>query len=297
MSESPVMTRRTPVLYVFAVLASILSVQVGASFSKQLFPLIGAEGSTALRQAGAALCLCLLFQPWRGGPARKDWGVLLLYAVILGVMNLTFYMGIARIPLGIGVAIEFMGPLAVAILSSRRWSDAIWVACAIAGLLILVPWHGATAAIDPIGVFWCAVAGVCWGVYIIVGQKVSDRMHGGKAVAIAMAITTVFTLPIGMAHAGATLWQPHVLALGFGVAILSAAIPYTLEMLALKHIPAKTFGLMMSLEPAVGALVGFLILREHLSLVQWLAIGLVIIASAGSSLMARRGADVAEATP
>jgi len=271
-----------------AVLCSIFSVQLGASFSKHLFPVIGAEGTTALRQAFSAIVLLALFRPWQSGPARKDWGIVVLYGLILGVMNLTFYMGIARIPLGIGVAVEFMGPLAVAILSSRKWTDFVWVACAVAGLAILLPWRGAHGTIDLLGVLWAAVAGACWGLYIIVGQKVSDRVHGGKAVAIGMAVTTLFTLPLGAVMAGPVLWQPHVLWLGLGVAILSGAIPYTLEMLALKHIPAKTFSLMMSLEPAVAALMGLVMLGERLSLWQWLAIGLVIVASAGSSLTARR---------
>lgn len=271
-----------------AVLCSVLSVQLGASVSKHLFPIAGAEGTTALRQTFSAIVLMILFRPWQGAPARKDIGLVLLYGLVLGVMNLTFYMGIARIPLGIGVAIEFLGPLAVAVLSSRKWSDFVWVACAVAGLAILLPWTGAHGAIDPVGVFWTAIAGVCWALYIVVGQKVSDRVHGGKAVAIGMAFTTLFTLPLGVVMAGPVLWSPHVLWLGVGAAILSGAIPYTLEMLALKHIPAKTFSLMMSLEPAAAALVGLVVLGEQLSLWQWVAVLLVIVASAGSSLTARR---------
>ncbi len=282
-------------LAVVAVLISILSVQSGASFSKHLFPLIGAEGTTGLRQLFSSLVLLAFFQPWRGLPERKHWPIVILYGVILGVMNLTFYMGIARVPLGIGVAIEFIGPLTVAILSSRRASDFIWVACATAGLLILLPWGGTHQALDMIGVFWCLVAGVCWGVYIIVGQKVGAAVHGGKAVAIGMTLSTLFTLPIGMVSAGAAMWAPSILPWGIAVAILSSAIPYSFEMLALKHIPAKTFSLMMSLEPAAGALLAFVIVGEKLTPLQWLAIGLVIIASAGSSLMAKRAPDEAVA--
>ncbi|WP_443750021.1 EamA family transporter [Asticcacaulis solisilvae] len=283
--------RRT--LATCAVLISILSVQAGATFGKHLFPIVGAEGTTALRQGFAALILLAIFRPWQNGPARKDWGVLLLYAVIMGVMNLVFYMGIARVPLGIGVAIEFLGPLTVAVLTSRRAVDFIWIACAAAGLVILLPWHGGSGALDPVGVFWCACAAVCWGLYIIVGQRVSDRVHGGKAVALAMAITTVFTLPIGIATAGATLFSGSVLLWGIAVGILSSAIPYTLEMLALKHLPAKTFSLMMSLEPAAGAILAFLIVGEKLTLMQVVAIALVVTASAGSSLTARRATNEA----
>ncbi len=287
---------RIPVrtLSTLGVLISILSVQVGASFAKQLFPVLGAEGTTALRQGFSTLVLFALFQPWKNAPERQHWGIVGLYGALLGVMNLTFYLAVARLPLGIAVAIEFTGPLAVAILSSRRWSDAIWVACAIAGLLILVPLKGGHGGIDPLGVLWAVVAATCWGFYIIIGQRVSDRVHGGKAVAIGMALSSLFTIPIGMAVAGPALWEPKMLLLGLGVAILSGAIPYTLEMLALKHIPAKTFGLMMSLEPAAAAVMGWLILAERLSLVQGLGIALVIVASAGSSLTARRSTAEAE---
>lgn len=277
-------------LAVVAVLISILSVQAGASFSKHLFPVIGAEGTTALRQLFATLSLLLVFQPWRGIPDRKHWRVLALYGGLLGVMNLSFYLGIARVPLGVGVAIEFLGPLVVAIFTSRRWSDAVWVACAVAGLAILLLAKGEMAGrLDPIGCAWCLVAAVCWGSYILVGQKVSGRVAGGQAVAIGMAVSTLFTLPVGMVYAGPSLWSVNILPWGVLVGILSSAIPYTLEMLALKHIPAKTFSLMMSLEPAVAALMAFLIIGERLTLWQWLAVGLVILASAGSSLTARQG--------
>ncbi|EGF90985.1 hypothetical protein ABI_23980 [Asticcacaulis biprosthecium C19] len=272
-----------------AVLIAIVSVQIGASLAKHLFPLIGAEGTTALRQAFSAIVLVALFQPWKGGPkTRADWGLVALYGGLLGVMNLVFYMAVQRLPLGIAVAIEFAGPLTVAILASRRWLDAVWVAFAIGGLAILLPFHGGAGALDPLGVLYASIAGVCWGLYIILGQKVSDRVHGGKAVAIGMAFSMLFTVPIGVAHAGMQLFDPQILLWGLGVAILSGAIPYTLEMLALKHIPAKTFGLMMSLEPAVAALAALVLLHEWLTAMQWLAIGLVIVASAGSSLTSKR---------
>ncbi len=282
-------------LATIAVLISILSVQAGATFGKHLFPIVGAEGTTALRQGFAAVILLAIFRPWQNGPARKDWGVLVLYAVIMGVMNLTFYMGIARVPLGIGVAIEFLGPLTVAVLTSRRAVDFVWIACAAAGLAILLPWQGGAGALDLVGVFWCGVAAVCWGLYIIIGQRVSDRIHGGKAVALAMAITTIFTLPIGIVTAGSALWSWSVLPWGVAVAVLSSAIPYTFEMLALKHMPAKTFSLMMSLEPAAGAILAFLIVGERLTWTQIVAIALVVTASAGSSLTARRAANEAVA--
>ena len=282
-------------LAVIAVLTSILSVQFGATLSEHLFPVIGVEGTTACRQGFSALALMLLFRPWRGMPERKHWPIIGLYGALLGVMNLTFYFAISKLPLGIAVALEFTGPLAVAVLSSRKWVDFVWVICAVTGLALLLPWHGGTGHIDPLGVVFALIAAACWGAYIIVGQKISQRMDGGKAVALGMSVSILLTVPLGIAHAGAALWSLPVLAMGAGAAIVSSAIPYSCEMWALKHIPAKTFSLMMSLEPAAGALMGFALLHEHLSAVQWLAIGLVILASAGSSLTAKSAHEEAVA--
>ena len=282
-------------LAVIAVLTSILSVQFGATLSEHLFPVIGVEGTTACRQGFSALALMLLFRPWRGMPERKHWPIIGLYGALLGVMNLTFYFAISKLPLGIAVALEFTGPLAVAVLSSRKWVDFVWVICAVTGLALLLPWHGGTGHIDPLGVVFALIAAACWGAYIIVGQKISQRMDGGKAVALGMSVSILLTVPLGIAHAGAALWSLPVLAMGAGAAIVSSAIPYSCEMWALKHIPAKTFSLMMSLEPAAGALMGFALLHEHLSALQWLAIGLVILASAGSSLTAKSAHEEAVA--
>jgi inner membrane transporter RhtA len=288
------MSKNQKLWAIIAVLIAIVSVQLGATLSKHVFPLVGSEGTTALRQFFATVSLLIVFQPWRGGPERKHWPVLALYGAILGIMNLVFYASIARIPLGIAVALEFSGPLAVAIFASRKWSDFIWVFCAVAGLLILLPWGGA-GSLDPLGVIYALIAGVLWALYIIVGQKVGARVHGGKAVALGMAFSTIFTVPIGVISAGAALWSPTILLYGVGIGILSSAIPYSLEMMALKAMPAKTFGLMMSLEPAVASLLGLIILHELLTPLQWLAVALVIVASAGSSLMAKRGSNDATA--
>ena len=289
------MSKNPKLWAIIAVLIAIVSVQLGATLSKHVFPLVGSEGTTALRQFFATVALLIVFQPWRGGPERRHWPVLALYGAILGVMNLVFYASIARIPLGIAVALEFSGPLAVAIFGSRKWSDFIWVACAVAGLLILLPWGDGSTALDPLGVVFALIAGVLWGLYIIVGQKVGDRVHGGKAVALGMAFSMLFTVPIGVVFAGAALWSPTIMLYGIGIGILASAIPYALEMIALKAMPAKTFGLMMSLEPAVASLLGLIILHELLTPLQWLAVALVIIASAGSSLTAKRGSNDATA--
>ncbi len=282
-------------LAVAAVLTSVLSVQFGATLSEHLFPVIGVEGTTACRQGFSALVLMLLFRPWQAMPGRRHWPIIVLYGVLLGVMNLTFYCAIARLPLGIAVALEFTGPLTVAVISSRKWIDFLWVACAVSGLAILVPLHGGAGHIDLLGVGFALVAAACWGAYILVGQKISLRMDGGKAVALGMTISTLLTVPLGIVRAGAALWSLPVLLMGAGAAIVSSAIPYSCEMWALKRIPAKTFSLMMSLEPAAGALMGLLLLHEHLRGLQWLAIALVIAASAGSSLTAKHAPDEAMA--
>ena len=278
-------------LAVAAVLTSVFSVQFGATLSEHLFPVIGVEGTTACRQAFSAIILLLLFRPWQAMPGRKHWPIIALYGVLLGVMNLTFYCAIARLPLGIAVALEFTGPLTVAVLSSRKWIDFLWVACAVAGLAILVPLHGGAGHIDPLGVGFALIAATCWGAYILVGQKISLRVDGGKAVALGMTVSTLLTVPLGVVRAGAALWAWPILLMGAGAAIVSSAIPYSCEMWALKRIPAKTFSLMMSLEPAAGALMGLWLLHEHLRGLQWLAIALVIAASAGSSLTSKHAPD------
>jgi len=290
MSKIPAKMPERP-LAVAAVLTSVFSVQFGATLSEHLFPVIGVEGTTACRQAFSAIALLLLFQPWRAMPDRKHWPIIALYGVLLGVMNLTFYCAIARLPLGIAVALEFTGPLAVAVISSRKWIDFLWVGCAVAGLGILVPWQGGAGHIDLLGVVFALIAAACWGAYILVGQKISLRVDGGKAVALGMTVSTLLTVPLGIVRAGPALWSWPILLMGAGAAIVSSAIPYSCEMWALKRIPAKTFSLMMSLEPAAGALMGLLLLHEHLRGLQWLAIALVIAASAGSSLTAKHAPD------
>jgi len=271
-----------------AVLIAMISVQIGASCSTYLFAQVDPEGATVLRQGFSTLVLMALFRPWRHLPPRADLIWVAVYGGILGAMNLLFYLSIARIPLGVAVALEFSGPLAVAVLSSRRWLDFGWIACALVGILILSPLGALGTTLDALGVALALAAGVLWALYILVGQKVSTRVPGGQAVALGMAVALLVNLPFGVFRAGARLFLPDVLLLGAVAAILSSAIPYTLEMLALKSIPAKTFGLMMSLEPAIAALAGLVLLQQELPWGQGVAIGLVILASAGSSLTGRK---------
>ena len=277
---------------------AMVSIQTGASLAKHLFPLVGPQGSAALRLFFASLILLIVWRPWSRPPAADHWRAIWLYGLSLGGMNLLFYMALAHIPLGIAVAFEFCGPLAVALFASRRAVDFLWVACAVGGLLLLLPVGGvATAALDPWGVAFALAAGACWALYIIFGRRVGAAVHGGTATALGMCVAALVVLPFGVVHSGLGLLSWAVLPAGFGVAILSSAFPYSLEMIALKKLPAHTFGVLMSMEPAIAALSGLLFLSEKLSSLQWLALGLIIFASAGSAVSVRAPEPQPEMVP
>ncbi len=280
--------KQTLLLAICCVVLAMVTIQTGASVAKQLFPLIGPEGTTALRLGFSAIVLWLVFRPWRALPKGRDWQAIIVYGLCLGGMNILFYLAIARIPLGIGVALEFTGPLAVALLASRRKRDLFWVGCAIAGILLLLPDMWGVDALDPIGVLLALAAGACWAGYILFGKKTGSQASGGITVALGMTVAAVVLVPVGAVSQGMALLSWQVLPLGLLVGILSSAIPYTLEMVALRHMTSQNFSVFMSMEPAIAALAGFLILAELLTFWQWLAIALVIIASLGSSLTAGR---------
>ncbi len=281
-------SRFAPVLLaVGALLISMVSYQCGASLAKHLFPVVGAQGATAYRLGLSALLLWLLRRPWRSSPARRDWRALWGYGLAMGAMNLVFYMALRTIPLGIAVALEFTGPLALALFGSRRLLDFIWIALVVAGLVLLLPLRGHGQTLDPVGVGYALAAGVGWVLYIVLGQK-AGAAYGANAVTLGTSIGALLAIPAGVAHAGAALLSPSLLPYALGVAILSSALPYSLEMVALTRLPARTFSTLLSLEPAIAAISGAALLDEQLSLLQWLAIVAIIVAAAGTALSVRR---------
>lgn len=271
---------------VAVILIAMMSIQSGASLAKSLFPLVGAPGVTALRIALGTLILVVIFKPWRLRFKKEQRLPLLFYGLALGGMNYMFYLSIQTIPLGIAVALEFTGPLAVALFSSRRPVDFIWVILAVLGLWFLLPLGQSVSQIDLTGAALALGAGACWSVYILTGQRAGEE-HGPATVALGSLIAAVIFVPIGMAQATDSIWQWSILPVGLAVAILSTALPYSLEMIALTRLPTRIFGTLMSMEPALAAISGMIFLGETLTLVQTLALCSIIAASMGSTLTMR----------
>jgi inner membrane transporter RhtA len=232
-----------------------------------------------LRLFFAAAVLMLLWRPSLHMD-RRVWTVVLSYGVILGLMNLCFYLALDRLPLGIAVTIEFLGPLAVALAGSRRWLDAFWAVLAAAGVVLLMEGRG---DLDAVGVAFALAAGMFWGLYILVGAALGRHTTEGNGLALGMAVAALVAVPFGVADSGTALIQPWVLVAGLGVALLSSVIPYTLDLEALRKIPPRVFGILMSLEPAMAALIGLIVLQEALQWSQWVAVLCVVAASAGAA--------------
>ncbi len=286
-STSPVFHRFLPFL---AVLGSVTALGIGTAWAKHwLFPAVGAQGTPALRVGFSALLVLLLWRPWRWHLSRADAKSVVLYGAALGGMNLMFYMSLRTLPFGLAVSIEFAGPLAVAIWSSRRAVDFVWVLLAIAGLGLLLPLGLNGSMLDPVGVAYALGAAVFWALYIVFGKR-AGHLHAGHSVSLGLLVAALVGVPVGVAHAGAALLSPSLLLIGVAVAAVSSAVPISLEMMALKRLPKEAFGIMISMEPAVAALVAMALLSEHLSAVQWLAIGCIMAASMGSALTARASA-------
>jgi inner membrane transporter RhtA len=272
---------------ILLIVAAMASIQAGAALAKlTLFPAVGAQGTTALRVALAALILLAVWRPWRALPRGAAAGWIVLYGAVMGVMNLLFYMALTTIPLGVAVALEFTGPLAVAIAGSRRRLDFLWILLAAAGVILLLPLGGLTAALDPVGIALALGAGACWALYILFGKR-AGAAGTGRSTALGMTVAALIVAPVGYASAGASVLAPALLPAALAVAVLSSALPYSLEMVALRRLPQRTFGILMSLEPALGALSGLILLGERLTVVQSLAIAAVMAASVGSAATAR----------
>lgn len=267
------------------VVAAVGSVQFGAALAKSLFDEVGPGGTVFLRVLFAAVVLVAIWRPAVGGRSGADWRLITAFGLCLGAMNLAFYESLERIPLGIAVTFEFVGPLGVAIAGSRRPLDLAWVVLAAAGIVLLSDFG--TADLDGLGVALALVAGGFWAAYILLSARVGRTFPGGSGLALAMVAAAAMLVPVGVADAGGELLVPGVLAVGAAVAILSSAIPYTLEMEALRRMPVGVFGVMMSTEPAVAALAGFIVLDEGLATRELVAILLVVAASAGAARNAR----------
>lgn len=269
-----------------AALLSMLCVQSGASIAKQLFPVIGAAGTSMMRIGLSAILLTIINKPKVSALTLKQWKYSLFYGLGIGGMNLIFYFAIQRIPLGLAVTVEFVGPLLLALSLSRKVLDVVWALFACAGIMMIVPWD--TNSVDPIGLLLAFMAGVFWAAYIVMGSRISKVMDSKTAVTTGMWIATLVILPFGIVggQLGAMDWTIFVKALL--VAVLSSALPYTLDMVALKQLPAKTFSVLTSLHPAFAALSGLIFLQEHLSLIQWVSISCVIIASLGSTIFSQK---------
>jgi inner membrane transporter RhtA len=276
------------------VFAGIISVQLGAGQAGRMFSELGPAGVTGLRLWWSALIVAViggraLAKTLRAVVADRAWrdlAVAVAFGVVLGIMNFSIYQSFARIPLGVAVTIEFLGPLAVAVALSRRWLDVLWVVLAAAGVVLLTEGGGGHGE-NVTGIAFGLVAAAGWAAYILLSRATGQRFHGSTGLTIAMLVAAVLITPVGVAAGGKTLLRPAILLTGLGIGLLSSIIPYSLEMEALRRIPPRLFGIWMSLEPAVAALVGLVLLGQSLAAREWLAIGCVMVACAGAARGAR----------
>jgi inner membrane transporter RhtA len=275
---------RTGVPAPVLVLGAIVSVQSGAAIATRLFPTVGPGGAVLLRIGLAAVVLLAVARP-RIRAGRRDLALAVLFGLALAGMNATFYAALDRVPLGVGVTVEFVGPLSVAVAGSRRRLDLVWVALAAAGVVLLTSGSG---RIDLVGIAFAFVAGCFWAAYILLAQRVGRAFPGASGLAVALAVATVAVAPFGIVSGGSNLLQPSVLWRGAAVALLSSALPYSLELSALRRMRTSVFGVLMSLEPAMAALSGLVFLGQHLIAREWIAIACVVVASIGATRDVRR---------
>jgi inner membrane transporter RhtA len=267
-----------------AVILAIVSVQGGAAIAKGLFPVLGAAGTASMRIGLSALLLLVAVRPRLGQLRANQWRAVVPYGLALGAMNFLFYCALARVPLGLAVTLEFVGPLALALSGSRRWFDVVWALLAGVGIALIAPWSG--HGVDVLGMLFALAAGGCWAGYIVLGQRTAAVLPSTLAVAVGMLVGALLVVPFGLASGKLAALTPHLALLGGLLALFSSVLPFTLEMQALKSLPTRTFSILMSLEPAAAAVSGWLLLHERLTVGQWLAVVLIVIASAGATLTA-----------
>lgn len=282
---------------VLLLILSMASLTIGASLAKSLFELAGPSATTVVRIGIGALVLCLARRPWRHRLSLGEWKVVAAYGVTLGLMNLMFYSAIARLPIGLAIAIEFLGPLGVALWFSKRWLDLAWAGLAAAGVFFVLPLgadstelatHIRAQSISWSGVAFALGAAITWAIYILIGKHASGRIHAGATTAYGMLIGFLVTVPFGIFHVAPLFSTPTLILTSIGVGLLSSAIPYSLEMVALKYVPEYYFSLLLSLEPAIGAVSAFFLLHEHLTPQQLIAVACIIAASVGSTVSQKR---------
>ena len=296
MSPDPLTDGNGRRLAVPAVLGGVACYQLGAAIAKSLFPVLGATGTAGLRISLSAVILCVLWRPWRRWPGAEAMSAVVPYGVSLGLMNLLFYLALARLPLGVAVCIEFTGPLALAALGSRRPLDLAWTALAAIGLMLLLDPRAAQGTpphrTDPLGVGYALGAGLCWALYILFGRRLGRQFAGGQGTALGMTVASLVVVPFCAPAMMPVLADAHRLLAATAVAVLCSALPYSLEMAALRHLSTRTFGILMSLDPAMAALSGLLLLGEQLSPQRWIAVLCIVLASAGSALEGRSAAAI-----
>ena len=268
-----------------AVIAAMASIQYGATIAKGLFNELGIPCVTMLRTTLAAVILTGVSRPWRGGPLpRRAFLPLIAYGLSIAGMNFAFYLSIERIPLGISVALQFLGPLGIALASSRRLTDVLWAALAVGGIMMLEPGADMThsVALDHLGIFYALVAGACWALYIVSGRRAGLLIPAGRVSSLGLVIAALAVIPIGLLHRHENLLHAKLWIYAPVVAVFSCALPYSLEALAMTKLPAKVFGVLMSLEPVFATLLGHYILLEVLHPEQWCGIAAISVASVGS---------------
>jgi inner membrane transporter RhtA len=289
----PMKRQALPGPAILLVLGSCSSLQAGAALAMRLFPVLGALGATLLRVGLAAIVLLVLTRPRVGGWRRRQWQAVLLYGVSIAGTNAFFYAALARLPLGTAVTIQFLGPLTLSAALSRRMRDLGWVLLAVTGVAILglTESHGTAAGghgpLSLAGVAFALASGAFWATYIITGARVSAAVPGRGGLAVAMSAGTLVLLPFGALDAARIARSPHLIPLAFGMALLASVVPYSLELAAMRRAPKRVFGILLSLEPAVATMAGWLLLGQHASAVALAAVVIVVAASTGSALGSR----------